>query len=93
MRVHFERGRAVLGLIGFTRAEGIQQRAQDAPHVWIVVADEEAQLVEVDAEHGRWEAGKGIPRVNHNGPWVNEMLPSERRQYPNCSRRMRSSRL
>jgi hypothetical protein len=30
----------------------MQQRPQDAAHVRIVVADEETQLVEIDAEHG-----------------------------------------
>jgi len=30
----------------------MQQRAQDAPHMRVVVADEETQLVEVDAKHG-----------------------------------------
>jgi hypothetical protein len=32
----------------------MQQRPQDAAHVRIVVADEETQLVEIDAEHGAW---------------------------------------
>jgi hypothetical protein len=50
--VHFERGGAILGLIGFARAERMQQRAQDAPHVRIVVANQKSQLVEVDAIHG-----------------------------------------
>jgi hypothetical protein len=36
----------------------VQQRAQDAAHVRIVVANEESQLVEVDAEHG---AALGTP--------------------------------
>ncbi|MEY9292115.1 hypothetical protein ABH979_005189 [Bradyrhizobium ottawaense] len=49
--VHFQRGGAVLGLIDLARAERMQQRAQDAAHVRIVVTDEEAQLVEVDTEH------------------------------------------
>ncbi|MGY4503816.1 hypothetical protein ACVWYH_007773 [Bradyrhizobium sp. GM24.11] len=32
----------------------MQQRPQDAAHVRIVVADKEAQLVEIDAEHDAW---------------------------------------
>jgi hypothetical protein len=54
MAVHFQRGGAVLGLVNLARAEGVQQRPQDAAHVRIVVADEEAQLVEIDAEHDAW---------------------------------------
>src|SRR5882757_1473167 len=50
--VHFERGRAVFGLIGLARAERMQQRPQDAAHVRIVVANQKSQLVEVDAIHG-----------------------------------------
>ena len=45
-------GGAILGLVHVARAEAMQQRAQDAPHVHIVVDDEEAELVEVDADHG-----------------------------------------
>ena len=52
MAVHFKRGRAVLGLVDLTRAERVQQGAQNAAHVRIVVADEKPQLVEVDAVHG-----------------------------------------
>ena len=52
MAVHFQRGRAVLGLVDFAGAERMQQRPQDAAHVRIVVADEKSQLVEVDAKHG-----------------------------------------
>ncbi|WP_431206656.1 hypothetical protein ACQ86E_01075 [Bradyrhizobium betae] len=54
MAVHFKRRGAVLGLVDFARAERMQQRPQDAAHVRIVVADEEAQLVEIDAEHDAW---------------------------------------
>jgi len=53
MSVHFERGRAVLGFVDFAGAERMQQRAQDAAHMRVVVADEEAKLVEVDTKHGR----------------------------------------
>ena len=51
MGVHFERGGAVLGFIDLAGAERVQQRAQDTAHMRVVVADEEAQLVEVDAIH------------------------------------------
>ena len=50
-----EAGRAVLGLIDFARAEAMQQRAHDAPHMGVVVDDEEAQAVEIDADHGATE--------------------------------------
>jgi hypothetical protein len=50
----------------------MQQRPQDAAHVRIIVADEEAQLVEIDAEHGA-RAVRSI-FVNHIAPGVNEEL-------------------
>ena len=60
-----EAGRAVLGLIDVARAEAMQQRADDAPHMGVVVDDEEAQAVEIDADHG---APKGrAMRPAHNG--------------------------
>jgi hypothetical protein len=52
MAVHFQRGRAVFGLIDLARAERMQQRPQDAAHMRIVVANEKSQLVEIDAKHG-----------------------------------------
>ena len=42
---------AVLGFIDFAGAEAVQQRAQDAPHMGVVVDDEETQTIEVDANH------------------------------------------
>src|ERR1700722_8050381 len=51
--VHFERGGAVFGLIGLACAKRMQQRAQDAAHMRIVVTNEESKLVEIDTEHGR----------------------------------------
>ena len=58
-----EAGRAVLGLVDVARAEAVQQRAHDAPHVRIVVDDEETQAIEIDANHGaskdRGNAGQG----------------------------------
>ena len=47
-----EAGGAVLGLIDVARAEAMQQRADDAPHMGVVVDHEEAQAVEIDADHG-----------------------------------------
>jgi len=47
-----EPGGAVFGLVHFPGAEAVQQRAQDAAHMRIVVAHEKSQLVEIDAEHG-----------------------------------------
>jgi hypothetical protein len=46
-----ETGGAVLGLVDFARAEAMQQRADDPPHVSVVVDDEKTQTVEVDANH------------------------------------------
>jgi hypothetical protein len=62
----FEAGGAVFGFIHFARAEAVQQRAQDAPHVGVVVDHEEAQAVEVDADHEAPTAGAAAP-VAHRG--------------------------
>ena len=51
--VHFERGRAVFGFVDLACPEGMQQRAQNAAHMRIVVAHEKSQLVEIDAKHGQ----------------------------------------
>jgi hypothetical protein len=37
----------------------MQQRAQNAPHMRIVVDNEETQAIEIDADHGR--PGSGPP--------------------------------
>ena len=47
----FEAGGAVFGLVHFARAEAMQQRAQNAPHMRIVVDDQKAQPVEIDTDH------------------------------------------
>ena len=52
MREGLKARRAVLRLVDFARAEAMQQRAQDAPHMRIVVDDEETQAVEIDTNHG-----------------------------------------
>src|SRR3989304_1852659 len=52
MREGFQTGRAVFRLMDFARAEAVQQRAQDAPHMRVVVDDEKTQAVEIDADHG-----------------------------------------
>ena len=56
MAVHFQRGRAVFGLVHLARAEAVQQRTQDAPHMRVVVDDEETQPVEIDADHNNPQA-------------------------------------
>jgi hypothetical protein len=58
----------------------MQQRPQDAAHVRIVVADEKAQLVEVDAKHDA--QAKGSTFINHIAPRVNEALRSGARPVP-----------
>ena len=57
---------AVLRLVHFTGAEAVQKRAQDAPHMCVVVDDEETQAVEVDTDHGELEAVPAAGR--HAGP-------------------------
>ena len=52
VREGFQAGRAVFRLIDFARAEAMQQRAQDAAHMRVVVDDEETQPVEIDTDHG-----------------------------------------
>jgi len=74
VRVHFESGGAVFGFVHLARAEGMQQRAQDAAHVRIVVADEEAQLIEIYAEHGPALARRRYVGVNHMGRWLTKRL-------------------
>lgn len=57
----FQAGRAVFRLMHFARAEAVQQSAQHAAHVGVVVDDEETQAVEVDANHA-------APGAGHNEP-------------------------
>ncbi len=47
----FEAGGAVLGFVDFARAEAMQQRAQDSPHMRVVVDDQKTQTIEIDANH------------------------------------------
>ena len=61
----FEAGRAVLGLVDVARAEAVQQGAHDAPHMRVVVDDEETQPVEIDANHGASKYRAFAPA--HNG--------------------------
>ena len=51
VREGFETGGAVLGLVDVARAEPVQQRAQDAPHMRVVVDDKKSDFVEIDADH------------------------------------------
>ena len=39
-------------LVNVARAKAVQQRADNAPHVGVVVDHEEAQAIEIDADHG-----------------------------------------
>ena len=55
MRKGLETGGAVFSLVDFARAEAMQQRAQDAPHMRVVVDDEKAKPIEIDAKHGATE--------------------------------------
>ena len=57
----FEAGGAVFRLIDFARAEAVQQRAQDAAHMRVVVDDEKTQPVEVDADHRRQWLARRLP--------------------------------
>src|SRR5215510_8786019 len=52
VREGLEAGRAVFRLVDFARAEAMQQRAQDAAHVRIVVDDEKTQAIEIDTNNG-----------------------------------------
>jgi len=48
----FEARRAVFGFVDLARAKSVQEGAQDAAHVGIIVDDQEAQPIEIDAYHG-----------------------------------------
>ena len=64
VRERLETGRAVFGLVDFARAEAMQQRAQDAPHMRIVVDDEKAKSIEIDTKHATTEGpGRRAPRT------------------------------
>ena len=57
VRKGFKAGRAILSLIDFAGAEPMQQGAQYAAHMCVVVDDEETQTVEIDANHGAPASG------------------------------------
>jgi hypothetical protein len=57
-----EAGRAVFGFIHFARTESVQQRAQDAPHMCVVVDDEKTQPIEIDADHTASRGGRRSTR-------------------------------
>jgi hypothetical protein len=48
----------------------MQQRAQDAPHMRVVVAQQKPQFVEIDAKHGPAPGAPfvGLPGVNYMPP-------------------------
>ena len=52
----FEAGGAVFGFVHFARAKTVQQRAQNAPHMRVVVDDQKAQPVEIDTDHANSRA-------------------------------------
>src|SRR5688500_13413514 len=76
----FEAGGAVLGFIDFARTEAMQQRAQDAAHMRVVVDDEETQTVEFDTDHRGY--ADSFLAVQGNRVRVNAGLsiPAPRRQ-------------
>ena len=57
----FQPRRAVFRFIDFTGAEAMQQRAQYAAHMRVVVDDEETQAVEIDTSHGAPASGAREP--------------------------------
>jgi hypothetical protein len=54
-----------VGFIDFTGAEAMQQRAQYAAHMCVVVDDEETQTVEIDTSHGAPASGAWSPIPAH----------------------------
>jgi hypothetical protein len=57
----FKPGGAIFGFIHLARTETMQQRAQDASHMRVVVDDEETQTVEIDADHAAPGLGHVCP--------------------------------
>ena len=51
MRKSLQASCAILSLVDLARAEPVQQRSQDPPHVGVVIDNEEAQPVKVNADH------------------------------------------
>ena len=82
-------GGAVFRLVDFARAKAVQQRAQNPPHMGVVVDDEETQAVEIDADHGapRPRATRPIPPREASWGGVNEWF---RIRYPAVTRAMAS---
>ena len=64
----FEPGRAVFRLVDVARAKAMQQRAQDAAHMRVVVDDEKAKPVEIDADHDAIRS-----RIVASGPFAMEV--------------------
>ena len=57
----FKAGGAVLGFVNLAGAEAVQQRAQDSPHMGVVVDDEKTQAVEINADHRASQGGATAP--------------------------------
>jgi hypothetical protein len=51
MRESLQARSAILGFVHFAGAEAMEQRAQNAPHMRIVIDDQKAQPIEIDADH------------------------------------------
>jgi hypothetical protein len=47
-----EGGCAILGLKDLPRAESVKKRLQDAPHIRVVIDNQESEARIFDAEHG-----------------------------------------
>ncbi len=47
----FEACRTIFRFVNFASTSAMQQRAHNAPHVRVVVDDQKAQTIEVDANH------------------------------------------
>jgi hypothetical protein len=47
----FKARRAIFCFVNFARAEAMQQCAQNASHVRIVINNQKAQTIEIDANH------------------------------------------
>ncbi len=63
MSKSFQAGGAIFRFVDFARAKAMQQRAQYAAHMRVVVDDEEAQPVEIDTNHGAPGLGRACSPV------------------------------
>ena len=70
MKITVETGRAVFRLVHFARAEAVQQRAHNAPHMRVVVDDEKTQPVEIDTNHTPRPPGILPSPPTRKGKWA-----------------------